>query len=69
MLKGKNKLFDMLLPENVELIGEDPKEDPTNAGERYSTFRFREQDAETWASLLKQFDAIMQHIGANSDPY
>jgi len=23
-LKGKNKLFDLLLPENVELIGEEP---------------------------------------------
>jgi|LakMenEpi03Aug12_release.lakeMendotaPanAssembly.Ray.scaffolds.fasta_scaffold2140005_1 hypothetical protein len=34
-LKGKNKLFDLLLPENVELIGEEPQPDPSSSGERY----------------------------------
>ena len=43
---GKNKLFDLLLPPNAELIGERPSDN--NKETRYAKFRFSKEEDQKW---------------------
>lgn len=58
--KGKNKLYDMLLPSLVEVVGEHPRPDTSIGGERYS--RFKTEDDKMWKELIMHFNQFLKTV-------
>jgi hypothetical protein len=54
IFKGKNQLFDLLIPENIELIGENSLE--INKEQRYSKYRFAKENDNEWMELYHDFE-------------
>lgn len=62
ILKGKNRLYDLLLPENIEL-----REEAGPAEGRYGKYRFPEKDDNKWMEMYAIFEEFVKSTIAQAD--